>query len=192
MRLRKLGLLLSRLPVFVLALALSLPALPSHAATTGEQLSDCNWLVTYRGKVYDLAPLTREALARPIETDLRYALQRVPEANAHLERMSTRQRDAKAHTILASVFMSGLLVTRILESREKREEKKAEIDLISVVSGAFFLGATAFSWKATVDAKSELVKAVDAFNDNSPHKIQPSSPGSRDAELRAPLDLQKP
>ena len=30
-----------------------------------DQLNECNWIVTYRGRTYDLAPLTREALARP-------------------------------------------------------------------------------------------------------------------------------
>jgi len=166
---------------------LAAPQAKRESLTTSDQLNDCNWIVTYRGQTYDLAPLTREALARPIETDLRYALQRVPQSNEHLNRMSTRQRDAKAHTILASVFMSGLLVSRLLESREKSPEKRAEIDLISIVTGTFFLGATAFSWKATNDAKSELIKAVDAFNEHSPYKIVPSTPESREAEVLIPV-----
>jgi len=149
-------------------------------------------MVTYRGKTYDLAPLTREALARPIETDLRFALQRVPQSQAHLEQMSARQRDAKAHTILASVFVSGLLVSRLVHSREKNVEKRAEIDLISLFTGVFFLGATASSWRATTEAKSELIKAVEAFNENSPHKILPSSAESREAELNAPRDWNRP
>ena len=184
LRLRKWGCLLLSLALF--------SSLPATAAVSLQDLNDCNWMVTYRGKTYDLAPLTREALARPIETDLRFALQRVPQSAAHLEAMSARQRDAKAHTILASAFVSGLVVSRLLHSREKNVEKKAEIDLISVFTGVFFLGATASSWRATTQAKSELIKAVEAFNENSPHKIQPSSAGSREAELSGPRDWNRP
>jgi hypothetical protein len=157
-------------------LAFSLWALPlSSFAATAEELGDCNWVVTYRGRTYDLAPITREALARPIETDLRYALQRVPEANAHLNTMASLQRDARAHTMLASLFLSGFLVTRLLKSRETNPDRAKEYDILSGATGGFFFGAALSSWRATTEAKEELVKAVDAFNEKSPHKIEPAS-----------------
>jgi hypothetical protein len=139
-----------------------------------DQLNDCNWLVNYRGRTYDLAPLTREALARPIETDIRYALQRVPEANAHLTSMSGHLRDARAHTIFASVFLSGFILSRVLRSSQKNRDSRAEFDISSAATGAFFLGATMFSWKSTRAAKHELVSAVAAFNESSPYKIEPA------------------
>lgn len=175
-------------PMFrTLAILLLCVATPTDAlAVTAKELGDCNWTVSYRGRIYDLAPITREALARPIETDLRYALQRVPEANAHLETMTSRQRDARAHTILASIFISGFLVTRLLESRQKNADYQKEYDILSLATGAFFLGATYSSWKATTEAKEELVRAVEAFNEKSPHKIEPSSSSTRDRDLLTP------
>lgn len=140
-------------------------------------LNDCNWMVTYRGRTYDLAPLTREALARPIESDIRFALQRVPEADAHLRAMSSHLRDARAHTIFASIFVSGFVLTRVLRSSQKNEDYRHDYDMPSAATGLFFLAATAFSWKSTRDAKTELVNAVDAFNEGSPHKIEPASEG---------------
>lgn len=140
-------------------------------------LNDCNWMITYRGRTYDLAPLTREALARPIESDIRYALQRVPAANEHLGAMSTHLRDARAHTIFASIFVSGFVLTRILRASQKNEEYRRDYDVASAATGLFFLASTAFSWKSTNDAKTELVEAVDAFNQESPHKIEPAGEG---------------
>lgn len=149
-----------------------------------DKYDDCNWLVTYRGRTYDLAPLTREALARPIESDLRYALQRVPEADANLKSMSRKLHDARAHTVLASAFVSGLVLTRVLGSSEKNVERKRQYDLISLITGAFFIKATFESYSSTREAKADLVRAVEAFNERSPHKIEPV--GSGDPTLSAP------
>lgn len=142
-----------------------------------DQLGDCNWMVTYRGRTYDLAPLTREALSRPIESDIRYALQRVPASARHLDSMSGHLRAARAHTILASIFVTGFVATRILRSNEKNEANHGDYDIASAATGLFFLASTAFSWKSTRDAKTELVEAVGAFNESSPHKIEPASDG---------------
>lgn len=156
------------------------------ASKTGDELNDCNWLVTYRGRTYDLAPLTREALARPIETDLRYALQRVPESEAHLNKMSAKLKEARTHTILASVFITGFLATYLLRSRQKNDDRRGAYDPLLGATGGFFVAATFFSWKATRDAKSELVSAVDAFNSVSPNKIEPSTPQRREEQLLVP------
>lgn len=155
----------------------------SPPSTTGDRLNDCNWMVNYRGKTYDLSPLTREALSRPIETDIRYALQRIPESAQHLDKMSSKLKEARAHTILASLFVSGFLVGKIIQSRETDEDKKRSFDVLTYGTGLFFLGSTLFSWKATREAKQELVNAVDAFNANSPHKIEPISSSKNDLEF---------
>ncbi len=160
----------------VLLAALSFFPIPASANKL-DKYDDCNWLVSYRGRTYDLAPLTREALARPIESDLRYALQRVPEADAYLKSMSRNLHDARAHTMLASAFISGLVLTRILGSGEKNKESKREYDVISAITGVFFLKATFESYTSTREAKADLVRAVDAFNEQSPNKIEPLSPG---------------
>jgi hypothetical protein len=141
----------------------------------GAELGDCNWQVTYRGRQYDLSPLTREALSRPIENDIRFAIQRVPEANARLENMTSLLRNARAHTIIASVFLSALLVTKLLQSRVTNEAERENYNAAAYGSGGFFLAATFFSWKSTREAKQELVRAVDEFNAHSPHKILPAS-----------------
>jgi hypothetical protein len=156
-----------------------------------DRLNDCNWIVTYRGRTYDLAPLTREALARPLETDIRYALQRVPEANEHLDAMGTSLRNARAHSKIASVFLAGLLAAQLLKGgAEKHSDRARTFSIISIGSGAFSLAGFLSSWKATRDAKRELVQAVTSFNEKSPYKIEPSTSGR--ANLDAPLDSVLP
>ena len=154
--------------------------LPAQAASNSaehlsDSLGDCNWQVSYRGRQYDLTPLTREALSRPIENDIRFAIQRVPEANERLEKMTSLQRDARAHTIIASVFLSALLITKILESKVTKRDEKDDYRVASYAAGGFFLAATIFSWNSTKAAKRELVHAVEDFNARSPNKIVPLS-----------------
>lgn len=165
---------------FALLFSYSHPAYSAAFNNRLDQFDKCNWLVTYRGKTYDLAPLSREALARPIENDLRYALQRVPEAEEHLIAMQKNQRDARGHTVLATTFLTGLLVSRVLASNKKSESQKdqrLQLDIISAASGLFFLKATYESWRSTRNAKEELLKSVDAFNEYSTYKIEPASNG---------------
>lgn len=163
------------LSFFCLLLVVSLTTQAAGAESARDRLNDCNWIVNYRGRTYDLAPLTREALARPIESDIRYALQRVPQANEHLNKMSGRLKDARGHTILASIFVSTFGVLNIVRSGQKNDNHKRDYNITLVASGAFFLGAAFSSWRATRDAKDELVKAVDAFNEHSSHKIVPAT-----------------
>ncbi len=165
---------------------------PVIKTNTADQLNDCNWMVQYRGRTYDLSPLTREALSRPIETDLRYALQRVPESAEHLQKMTTKLREARAHTIFASIFISGLVVGRIIQAQQKDNDKRRSYDMLTGASGLFFLASTGFSWKATREAKQELVNAVDAFNEKSPHKIEPISTNKSDLEFLESEEALKP
>jgi hypothetical protein len=140
-------------------------------------LGDCNWQVTYRGRQYDLSPLTREALSRPIENDIRFAIQRVPEANARLDTMTSLLREARAHTIIATAFLGAFALLKVLESNQDNKSRREDYQTASLASAGFFLGATYFSWKTTRDAKQELVHAVADFNAKSPHKIVPANQG---------------
>ncbi|RZA09183.1 MAG: hypothetical protein EOP11_02495 [Proteobacteria bacterium] len=159
----------------------------SEGESSQDRLNDCNWIVTYRGRTYDLAPLTREALARPIESDIRYALQRVPEANDHLDKMSKRLRDARAHSVIASVFLAGVLATQLLKGGAPIDsDKRNTFSIISYGSGVFSIAGFVASWKATRDAKRELVSAVDSFNEKSAYKIEPSTSGRSNLDM--PLD----
>ncbi len=147
-----------------------------------DRLGDCQWKVTYRGRTYDLAPLTREALSRPIENDIRYALQRVPSANEHLEAMSGKLRSARTYTILASFFIGTAIVSRLLYSRNNHEDTKDALRIATAASGGLFLTATLFSWHNTSRAKKELVNAVQEFNEHSAYKIEPAAPGAMATE----------
>ncbi len=150
-----------------------------------KSLNDCNWFVTYRGRTYDLAPLTREALSRPIDDDIRYALQRVPEAGMHLTSMDQNLKDARAHTMLGSAFATGFLLSRVLKAGEKNPAKFDDYNVASIATAAFFVAATLFSWRATSNAKSELVQAVEAFNEKSPDKVEPARVDIYDTSDRA-------
>jgi hypothetical protein len=156
-------------------------ASPNDRIQTGvslDKLGDCSWQVTYRGHVYDLSPLTRESLSRPIENDIRYVLQRVPEAGQHLDSMRSYLGQAKAHTILGSIFISGALVTKLLESRLKNDTTRPDYRTVEAAFVGFFLGATIFSFQNTAKAKEELVNAVDEFNAHSPYPIEPATGGA--------------
>lgn len=153
----------------------------SHKELSRE-LGDCNWQVTYRGRQYDLSPLTREALSRPIENDIRFAIQRVPEASGRLDTMTSLLRSARAHTLIATAFLGAFALFKVLESNQNNRGQREDYRTASWASAGFFLGATFFSWKNTREAKDELVKAVEDFNAHSPHKILPANQG---------LDLSK-
>ncbi len=159
---------------------LPLPALAAATSTDDlqDRLGDCNWQVSYRGRQYDLTPLTREALSRPIENDIRFAIQRVPEANERLESMTSKQRNARAHTLLASIFLGGFLLAKLLEGSQENKDQKNDYRVAAYASGGFFVAATLFSWRSTVESKRELVNAVEAFNERSPNKILPASEGA--------------
>lgn len=161
--------------LFLSPLSLSFAA----ASPEKENYDDCNWMVTYRGKTYDLAPLTRESLARSVESDMRPILQRVPKAETHLQTMTTQLKEARAHTMIASAFISSLLITRLIRSGEKNIDRRETYDILTAVSAMFFLKATYESWNSTHNAKLELVRAVNSFNEKSPHKIDPVTSGKK-------------
>ena len=160
--------------------ALAFPLATQAATPPGDGLSldklgDCNWQVSYRGRLYDLSPLTRESLTRPIENDIREALERVPEANARLEAMGKHFRDAKNQTVLASIFIGVVVIAKLLEGRVKNDGDRLNYHVAEGAAGGFFLTETFFSWRSSVAAKQELVNAVDEFNAHSIYKIEPAN-----------------
>ena len=143
--------------------------------TEYDKLDGCSWLVNYRGRTYDLAPLTRDPLARTIEGDLRHVLRRVPESEKLLGSMTQNLEAARGHTYLASGFLGGFLLSRIIASKQKNSDDKNEFRTISLVAAAFAVKAGIESLIATMDAKEDLADAVAAFNLVSPQKIEPAS-----------------
>lgn len=142
-----------------------------------DRLGDCQWKVTYRGRTYDLAPLTRESLSRPIENDIRYALQRVPSANEHLEAMSGKLRNARTYTILASIFIGTAIVSHLMRKTYEPKDTQRAFRTATWASGGLFLTTALFSWHNTSSAKKELVEAVKEFNEHSSYKIEPATGG---------------
>lgn len=140
-----------------------------------QKYEQCSWLVSYRGRTYDLAPLTRETLARPIEGDIRSLLSRVPAAADHLSQVTSASRAAKVQAIIASAALGVFLGTRIARSGSKKDDESARLglDIAAIVSGLFFAKGLHASYQATLTAREELALAVEAFNAGSPHPIQP-------------------
>ena len=123
----------------------------------------------------DLGPLTRESLSRPVENDIRYALQRVPEAAESLRRMERRQREARIHTFFASGFLSAFVLTQIWRSRDTNEKNVPHYRGLTWGFGGMFVFETIFSTLSTRAAKRDLVHAVEEFNAHSPYKMEPAS-----------------
>jgi hypothetical protein len=177
---------------FAAALPLATQAAPPPGdGLSLDKLGDCNWQVSYRGRLYDLSPLTRESLTRPIENDIRYALERVPEANERLQAMSTHFRDAKNQTVIASIFIGALVIAKLLEGRVKNDNDRLNYHVAEGAAGGFFLIETFFSWRSSVAAKQELVNAVDQFNTHSNYKIEPANGRSLEPFI-APAPAEPP
>lgn len=172
-----------RLGIISLILSFLSPALAVAASTNSsslEKYEQCSWLVTYRGRTYDLAPLTREVLARPLEGDIRALMNRVPAAAEHLSLVNRNTKAAKTQAILASAALGFFVGTRIgrANAKDKDEEMRRGWDIGSIVSGLFFLKGIHASFAATSAAKEELAEAVEAFNAASPYPIQPVVKGA--------------
>ena len=158
----------------LLLLDSSAQALSSGGHQRSQSFSDCNWLVTYRGRTYDLMPITKQSLARPLDDDIREVMERYPESKQHLDLMVKYSHASKVHTWLASGSLAGALISAILRSRAKNSEGRQNGTFAIFTFGLFAAKGMQESWKATDSAKEELVRAVDAFNEVSPHKIDPA------------------
>lgn len=136
----------------------------------------CNWLVTYRGNTYDLAPLTRESLSRPVDGDLRAVLERIPEAEEHLKNSAREVRAAKFHSMLGTAAAMLAIGTRVAHgnAKDSSRETRHTLNLISIVSSLFFVKATHSAFESTRESREELAAAVNAFNEKSPYRIEPA------------------
>ncbi len=139
-----------------------------------KNFADCNWLVTYRGRTYDLIPLTKQSLTAPLDDDIREVMERYPESKEHLELMSKYSHAAKVHTLFASGALAGAVLSTIMRSRAKNVDDRNSATVVIFTFGAFFLKGIDESWRATDSAKDELTEAVRAFNTVSPHPIEPA------------------
>ena len=136
----------------------------------------CDWLVRYRNRTYDLAPLTRGSLGRPLEGDIRAVIRRVPEAGLHLDRVEEEARLSKVHSMVGSAGITALLLGRIFRNDPKIRENPSSqktIDIIGLLGLAVFIKSTMDSHFSHKKSEEELVAAVESFNQNSPYKIEP-------------------
>lgn len=142
-----------------------------------KEMETCSWLVTYRKRIYDLTPLTRKGLERPLEGDMHTVLRRVPESEEHLEKISKNTRDAKVHTAIATFALATLLVTRIVQSGNPERGKQPEYMALNLGAGLLFLRAVYAGYELKQDTKQELVQAVQEFNNVSQDPILPYEGG---------------
>jgi hypothetical protein len=159
----------------LIALFLALLSHLSGDAFAKTPLEQCNWLVTYKNRTYDLSPLTREGLSRPLEGDIRSVLQRVPSAEAHLQMVDKNVRDAKFYTKIATFGIAAFAASRLIRSNLKPWDSQGRqgVDVLAVVSALIFLKSTTESSRASDDTKTELNSAIDEFNQNSDQQILP-------------------
>ncbi len=153
----------------------------SSGLTSKNDFDSCNWLVTYRNRTYDLSPLAKPGLDRPVEGDLRSVLARIPAAAAHLENVSQQAKAARVHSIIGTASIMVLVGTRIAyknaKDKGRSDNTRLTLDVASLISGLFFVKATYDSERATQSSKEELIEAVRAFNARSPYKIEPARKG---------------
>lgn len=139
-----------------------------------QQLESCSWMVRYRNRTYDLSPLTRKGLDRPLEGDMRTILRRVPAAAGHLEQIEKNVAAADVHTALATVGLTAFIVTRIFQGNAgERGRKSDKYIALSLSSGLLFLRSAYAGWQLKKDTKEELAAAIEAFNAKSPDPIVP-------------------
>lgn len=138
-----------------------------------KELETCSWLVSYRHRIYDLSPLSRKGLDRPLEGDLHSILRRVPEANASLEKIDRNNRDAKVHTALASFAIVTFLGTRIAQGANEKNRRSDAYLAINIGAGLLFLRSIYAGFELRKSTREELVRAVQEFNKVSEDPILP-------------------
>ena len=142
-----------------------------------KELETCSWLVTYRKRVYDLSPLSRKGLERPLEGDMHTILRRVPGAENHLDQITRNNRDARVHTSIATFAIASLLVTRIVQGNSSSKGKSPKYMALNIGSVLLFLRAAYAGFELKQDTKEELVEAVQEFNNVSEDPILPYEGG---------------
>lgn len=148
------------------------------------ELQECSWKVRYRNKVYDLSPLTRRGLERPLEGDMRTVLRRVPGAALQVEKIDQNNQDEKVHTAIATIGLGGLLLTRIFQGRTSDESSKSDKYIaLNIISLLVFAKAIHAGWSLKQDTQERIALAVQEFNDVSSEKIVPHKEISREGGI---------
>lgn len=142
-----------------------------------KELETCSWLVTYRKRVYDLSPLSRKGLERPLEGDMHTILRRVPAAEKHLNNIARNNRDAKVHTSIATFAIASLIATRIVQGNSPSRKKAPEYLALNIGSALLFLRAAYAGFELNQATKQELAHAVQEFNNVSEDPILPYEGG---------------
>ena len=143
-----------------------------------QRLEDCSWLVTYRKRIYDLSPLTRTGLNRPLDGDVRTILRRVPSAAKHLTQISRNTKEAEVQTALATLGLTAFLVTQIFKGNTDERGRKSDTYMaISLMSALLFVRSAYAGWQLKRNSKEELAAAIDSFNAQSPAPIIPYDGG---------------
>ncbi len=138
-------------------------------------VAGCNWLVTYRNRTYDLYPLTRSNLSRPLKRGIRSILHSVPKARGHMERAERSIQEAKEYGRWASLGLLSLAGMQLAyaSSDYLQEELKVVVYPLSIVSGLVFLRSAILGWRRNQETKEELALAVQTFNAESREPILP-------------------
>lgn len=142
-----------------------------------KELETCSWLVTYRDRVYDLAPLTRKSLDRPLEGDVQSIIRRVPAAAAHLDQVDRNDRDAKVHTAIATAAVLLLVGTRIAQGGSKTKAESPAYMALNIGSVLLFARAAYAGWELKQESKREVARAVQEFNTVSEDPMEPYQGG---------------
>lgn len=137
------------------------------------ELESCSWLITYRNRVYDLSPLTRKGLDRPLEGDVQSIIRKVPAAAAHLDQVDRNDRESKVHTGIATGAILLLVGTRIAMTSSKAKADPGPYLALNIASVLLFARAAYAGWELKQASKREVAEAIQEFNAVSEDPIQP-------------------
>ena len=134
------------------------------------ELEECCWKVRYQNKIYDLSPLTRKGLERPLESDIRTVFRQVPGAAMEIKQIDQNNRDEKAHTAFGTIGLGAFLLTRIFQSRSQNQ-KSDKYTTLNIISLLVFAKAVHANWSLKRATNERIATAVEEFNAMSPDKI---------------------
>jgi hypothetical protein len=138
-----------------------------------KELENCSWLVSYRNRIYDLSPLSRKGLERPLEGDLHSILRRVPLAAESLQKIERNNQEAKVHTAIASFAILTIVGTRIAQGSSERRKRSDAYLALNIGAGLLFLRSVYAGFETRRNTREELVNAVQEFNKVSEDPILP-------------------
>lgn len=141
-----------------------------------KELENCSWLVTYKDRIYDLSPLTRKSLDRPLEGDISSVVRRSPRAEFHLNNVEKNISAAKVHTAIATTALLGLIGARIAQANSKNGNKPKYL-MLNIGAVLLFARAAYAGFELKQESKQEVAKAIQEFNSASEDPILPYDKG---------------